>query len=113
MSIKNNTNSEVQPFRLGARIRVTRDIDLSPYTIVRAGELGTVVYVGAEETDIEMDLTHAGLHQWHNCIWIIAGGETEDVRTALELLPKLEAIWTRPQSDYSACSSQLRAARRR
>lgn len=101
MSIKGNIKRRA--FLEGERVRVTRNIDLSPYAIVQEGELGTVIYVGAEETDIKMDTVHEGLRHWHNCIWIIPDGETEDVRTALELLPKQrESRWTQPQSDCSA-----------
>src|SRR5262249_52410389 len=55
---------------LGDRVVIERDIDLSPLTIVRVGELGKVVYVDPEtgETDIRLDRYHKGLAKWGNCI---------------------------------------------
>lgn len=70
-------------YQVGDRVRVVRNIDLQPYTTVHVGEHGTVVYVGEEETNIEMDLLHKGLAPWGNCIWIIPSGMTDDVANAL------------------------------
>lgn len=52
---------------VGNRVTVLKDIDLQPYTIVKAGERGTVV--GVEDfIDVMMDTPHHGLDA--NVAWI-------------------------------------------
>lgn len=61
------------------RVTVSKDIDLEPYTVLRKGEKGTVLYSeedgdGMVTADILMDREHQGLAMWGNTAHI-AGPE--------------------------------------
>lgn len=48
------------------RVRLSCDIDLSPYSYLHKGEKGTIVRKGDAHTDVLMDQFHTGLVQWGN-----------------------------------------------
>jgi hypothetical protein len=56
---------------VGSRVRLSRDVDLMPYTVLKKGECGTVTYAEADaaglySVDVKMDRTHKGLASWDN-----------------------------------------------
>lgn len=84
--------------RNAARVRIRRDVDLEPYTILQAGELGTVVHTyndaqGVWGVDVRMDKRHPGLAEWNNEAHLVDPelGALEPVSSYLGLLSSLAA----------------------
>jgi len=58
--------------RVGQSVRFATDVDLSPYTIIRKGETGRVIFTnGPEEAEVRLDRHHPGLSQWSNCALLV------------------------------------------
>src|SRR5512139_4318901 len=68
-------------FRTTKRAKITSDIDLLPYTVLRRGESGTVINQDQYGVDILMDKRHDGLGLWQN-VAHIAGDAALDVSVA-------------------------------
>src|SRR5512139_149519 len=64
-------------FRTTKRAKITSDIDLLPYTVLRRGETGTLVNQDQYGVDILMDKRHDGLDWWDNVAHIADGVELE------------------------------------
>jgi hypothetical protein len=78
---------------IGALVQVIRDIDISPYAMIKVGEFGTVVafFPDTKEITIELFNYHAGLGLWHNTIWCL-WPYIDDISTALKLVTDRELI---------------------
>src|SRR5512139_2601429 len=61
------------------RAKITSDIDLLPYTVLRRGETGTLVNQDQYGVDILMDKRHDGLDWWDNVAHVADGAELEYV----------------------------------
>jgi hypothetical protein len=74
-------------YTVGDRIRVTKDVDLSPFGVVPKGSKGAVAYVeaGTKYTEILMETYHACLHDWHNHLWLIPP-DTDEIEAAIQLI---------------------------
>lgn len=58
--------------KVGDVVEVLAAIDLSPHTLIQAGERGVVVFSDEEgNADIKLELHHQGLGEWCNCFWLI------------------------------------------
>lgn len=66
---------------LGAHVIVTKEINLSPHTIVLKDETGEVVRIDEGEVWIKLHKYHPGLSEWLNAIWL--NDYTEDVADAI------------------------------
>lgn len=67
-------------------------IDMSPHTIIEAGERGKVVFSDGEgNADIQMELHHQGLCEWYNCMWLIAPYTDEWMKMLKVVTPVLAA----------------------
>ncbi len=60
----------------GARVRVTKEIDLQPYTVLQVGEEGTIISsvtdeLGIVSLEVRMDKRHAGLNYWENVAYLV------------------------------------------
>lgn len=76
----------------GLRVRVSRDLDVTPYGRVRAGEHATVTYADHETGEVELvlDVVHDNLRDWRNCL-ILMPFDTDEWLEGLELVSVLEA----------------------
>lgn len=65
--------SALHALHIGARLTVSRPLDLGYMAQIEPGELGTVVHVEASQGGVEvlMDKPHRGLHAWSNCLLLI------------------------------------------
>ncbi len=95
--------------KLGDRIIAVQLIDLSPYTIIKPGERGTVTSVeaGTLYTEIVLDHIHKGLAEWDNHLWLMPEG-TPEILTALRRKEKKGGIWA-PTQHYLLSSQLLEA----
>ena len=62
----------------GARVRVTEEIDLQPYTVLQGGEEGGTITkfsvtdeLGIVSLEVRMDKRHAGLNYWENVAYLV------------------------------------------
>lgn len=53
-------------FNTGDRVRFTAEVERYPFTIVAAGETGTVAEATDEILSVRLDVTHPGLEEWGN-----------------------------------------------
>lgn len=61
----------VEPMTIFGRVRMTKDIDLFPHTLICAGETGEIVALEADQggvwqIEVLLDTLHAGLAAWGN-----------------------------------------------
>lgn len=64
--------------RIGARVKITKRIDLSPHAVIEPDETGEVLpNLDDGEVWIKLDKYHPGLSEWLNAIWF--NDYTEDV----------------------------------
>lgn len=77
--------------RIGARVIVTKRIDLSPHTIVEPEETGAVDRIDPDtgELWIKLDKYHQGLSEWLNSIWL--NQYTDDVADAISFVDVSQA----------------------
>jgi hypothetical protein len=61
---------------IGQRVRLVRDVDLFPATIVRAGVLGTVVEIDTYIA-VRLDQRNVHLDEWDNCLQCFDASEDE------------------------------------
>lgn len=59
--------------KVGNKVELICDADFTPYTVVRAGERGTIVYNDNGTMDVELEQRHPGLDEYANRIWITPG----------------------------------------
>lgn len=81
-----------------ARVRLTRDVDLAPHTVLKEGETGLVVRseadaLGVYMVEVLMDRHHKGLDEWDN--------------RALLVPPELDALEELSGSSLSTISSHI------
>jgi hypothetical protein len=82
---------DISTLKIGDQTRATSDIDLKPYTVVRAGEVGTVVAIHPDgEVNIRLDSHHCGLDIYHNEIWIFP--DCDDVAEYLEKVEPADVV---------------------
>lgn len=89
------------------RVRLTRDIDLQPYTTLRRGEQGTVVasefeHGGWTWIEVQMDKEHEGLTMWRN----VAHIADPDIN-AVEVLKKQEPCFSSAKRSHLAIVASL------
>lgn len=74
-------------FTLGTSVRLSRTLDLLPYALFQAGELGIVEHVNGYtgEVDIKMQALHHGLASRANCAWLVPFG-TDDILGAFDIV---------------------------
>jgi hypothetical protein len=67
---------------VGTRVYTTRELDQSPHALIRAGERGTVRFVGLFRSlrivEIRWDTPYRGLHYWDNTTTLVPFG-CEDI----------------------------------
>lgn len=70
----------------GTRVKVVRDLELSPYGVVRKGETATVSYIDPLTGIVELlfDRVLANLYHWQNCL-ILAPYDSDDLIGGLAL----------------------------
>lgn len=82
----------------GKRVFMSGDVDLSPHTVLRAGERGTVRStetdaLGVYAANIRMDKQHEGLRQWANCAYLVSPEiDVVEVLSRAPLVKRLAAL---------------------
>ena len=71
---------------IGQRVRLIRDVDLFPATIVRAGGLGTITEIDTYIA-VRLDEHDAHLDEWNNCLQCFDGDENEYPCTVADFAP--------------------------
>lgn len=71
---------------IGQRVRLIRDVDLFPATIVRAGVTGTVVEIDTYIA-VRLDQHNAHLDEWQNCLQCFDADQDEYPCTVADFEP--------------------------